>query len=192
MKAKLGSRISYANVVATLALFVALGGSSYAAILVTGKNVKDNSLTTRDVKNRSLLKKDFKAGQLPIGRRGATGAPGAQGAKGDPGTNGTNGTNGAPATALWAVVGLDGTLARGSHVVSTSRLPGLTAVYRVTFDRDVSNCAFLAGTGGTRFEAPSGEVSATRSSDNVNSVIVVRYNSAGAQFEQPFHLAVFC
>ena len=102
MKAKLASRISYANVVATLALFVALGGSSYAAILITGKNVKDNSLTTKDVKNRSLLKKDFKAGQLPAGRQGATGAPGAPGAKGDtgapggPGAKGDTGAQGAP------------------------------------------------------------------------------------------------
>ncbi len=95
MKAKLGSSVSYANVVATLALFVALGGSSYAAILITGKNVKDNSLTTKDIKDRSLLKKDFKAGQLPVGRRGATGAPGAQGAKGDTGAQGAPGAQGA-------------------------------------------------------------------------------------------------
>jgi len=37
-------RLSYANVVATLALFVALGGSSYAAIRITGKNVVDGTL----------------------------------------------------------------------------------------------------------------------------------------------------
>jgi hypothetical protein len=87
-------RPSHAVVVAYLALFVALGGSSYAAITVTGKNVKNSSLTGKDIKNnsvtgsdvksiktgdvtdRSLLAKDFKAGQLPSG---------AQGLKGDPG-----------------------------------------------------------------------------------------------------------
>ena len=41
MLAKLRSRLNYANVVATLALFVALGGSSYAAISISGKNVKN-------------------------------------------------------------------------------------------------------------------------------------------------------
>jgi len=93
---------TYANVVATLALFVALGGSSYAAIVVTGKNVKDSSLTTKDIKNRSLLKADFKTGQIPAGPRGITGtagangAAGAAGAPGAPGAPGGTGGQGAP------------------------------------------------------------------------------------------------
>lgn len=95
-------RITYSNVVATLALFVALGGTSYAALKVTGKDVKDSSLTgadiknssltTSDVKDSSLLAKDFKAGQLPAGPKGDKGD---KGDPGTPGTNGTNGTNGA-------------------------------------------------------------------------------------------------
>jgi hypothetical protein len=92
-------RLSYANVAATLALFVALGGTSYAALTITGKNIKNSSLTgadiknsslktsdiknnslkTSDIKNSSLLAQDFKAGQLPAGPKGATGAPGAPG-----------------------------------------------------------------------------------------------------------------
>lgn len=89
------SRMSYANVMATIAVFIALGGSSYAAIKVTGKNVKDSSLTGRDVKNssltgsdvkdRSLLSKDFKEGQLPAGPAGAPGAPGRDGVDGQTG-----------------------------------------------------------------------------------------------------------
>jgi hypothetical protein len=71
----LRSHLSYANIVATIALFLALVGTGYAALTITGKNVRNNSLTgkdvrnssltTRDVKNRSLLSRDFKAGQLP-------------------------------------------------------------------------------------------------------------------------------
>jgi hypothetical protein len=74
---------SYANVLATAALFVALGGSSYAAVEITGKDVRDgsltgadirnNSLTSADIKNGSLLAADFKPGQL----RGASGAAAA-------------------------------------------------------------------------------------------------------------------
>lgn len=90
------SCISYANVVATLALFIALGGSSYAAIVITGKNVKNNSLTTKDIKNRSLLKKDFKAGQLP---RGPAGLQGSSGPKGDTGPQGGPGPQGAKGAA---------------------------------------------------------------------------------------------
>jgi hypothetical protein len=98
------AKLSYANVVATLALFVALGGSSYAAIAITGKNVKDSSLTgrdiknssltTSDVKNRSLLAQDFKAGQLPAGPKGDTGAAGAAGAAGKNGQDGQDGQDG--------------------------------------------------------------------------------------------------
>jgi hypothetical protein len=57
-------RLSYANVMATIALFVALGGSSYAAISITGKDVKDATLTGLDVKNRSLTGADVKNNSL--------------------------------------------------------------------------------------------------------------------------------
>jgi hypothetical protein len=91
--AQLRSRLTYANVVATLALFVALGGSSYAAITITGKNVKDGSLTGKDVKNRSLGTTDLskKTVKSLTGKRGATGARGAQGAPAP--TNAITGAN---------------------------------------------------------------------------------------------------
>ena len=102
MPSKLRCRLTYANVMATIAVFVALGGSSYAAITITGKNVKDSSLTgkdiknssltTSDVKNRSLLALDFKSGQLPAGPQGAQGAKGDKGEKGDTGATGAAGT----------------------------------------------------------------------------------------------------
>jgi hypothetical protein len=47
-------RLSYANVMATLAVFIALGGSGYAALTITGREVADGSLTYRDVKRNSL------------------------------------------------------------------------------------------------------------------------------------------
>ena len=50
----MSKRLTYANVVATLALFVALGGGAYAAMTVTGKHVKNRSLTGRDIRAESL------------------------------------------------------------------------------------------------------------------------------------------
>ncbi|MFL5845986.1 MAG: hypothetical protein ACJ762_14960 [Solirubrobacteraceae bacterium] len=88
------------NAVAYLALFVALGGSAYAAVTVTGANVKNGSLTGRDVRNNSLTgadvkrlgggdvrdgtlrAKDFKPGELPAGAKGDTGEKGDTGAAG--------------------------------------------------------------------------------------------------------------
>ena len=51
---------SYANVTATLALVIALGGTSYAAI-----SSRRTASPRATVKDRSLLKKDFRPGQLP-------------------------------------------------------------------------------------------------------------------------------
>lgn len=51
---RLRRNLSYANLMATVAVFIALGGSSYAALSVTGKDVKDGSLTQRDLKLNTL------------------------------------------------------------------------------------------------------------------------------------------
>src|SRR5204863_5881647 len=80
-------RPSPALVVALLALFVALGGTGYAALKlpknsVGTKQLKKNAVNSSKVKNRSLVADDFKAGQLPAGPAGPAGA---QGPKGDQG-----------------------------------------------------------------------------------------------------------
>ena len=72
-------RPSASLLICVVALFVALGGTSYAALTVTGKNVKDSSLTTKDikdnsltssdVKDRSLRLRDFRSGELSGGDR---------------------------------------------------------------------------------------------------------------------------
>ena len=89
------------NAVAYLALFVALGGTSFAAAtVITGKNVKDSSLTGADVKKGSLTGSDVKNKSLApadfngsvTGPQGATGPQGPKGATGAPGQNGTNAT----------------------------------------------------------------------------------------------------
>jgi hypothetical protein len=58
------SHVSYANVTATLALFVALGGTSYAVLKVGSDDVVDNSLRSRDVRNKTLRSRDVRDGTL--------------------------------------------------------------------------------------------------------------------------------
>jgi hypothetical protein len=58
------SRPSPALIVAIVALFMALGGTSYAALKVTGKNVANSTLTGVDIKNRSLGPKEHKPDSL--------------------------------------------------------------------------------------------------------------------------------
>lgn len=61
-------RPSPALLVAIVALFMALGGTSYAALKITGKNVENSSLTGIDVKNKSLAEKELKPDTLTGGR----------------------------------------------------------------------------------------------------------------------------
>ncbi|HEX4669837.1 MAG TPA: hypothetical protein VH275_07700 [Solirubrobacterales bacterium] len=88
---KLRPKLSYANVIATLALFLALGGgAAYAASNIAknsvgAKQLKRNAVTGAKVKDGSLLAGDFKAGQLPVGERGPQGLQGAAGSPGAPG-----------------------------------------------------------------------------------------------------------
>jgi hypothetical protein len=91
-------RSPYANVTATLALFLALGGTSYAAITISGANVRNGTLTGADVKNESIKSRDvdngslraadFKSGQLPAGPQGLAGPQGPQGIQGPQGPAG--------------------------------------------------------------------------------------------------------
>jgi hypothetical protein len=88
------------NFVSYLALFVALGGTSYAAIKLPRNSVgsaqlRHNAVTSRKVRDHSLLARDFKAHQLPAGRQGEAGPAGAQGARGPAGGAGPQGSRGA-------------------------------------------------------------------------------------------------
>jgi hypothetical protein len=112
MLRKLRLRLTYANVVSSAALFLALGGGSYAAATLpknsVGSNqIKKNAIGASKVRDGSLMSRDFKNGQLPAGARGAQGLPGVQGLRGATGAPGAPGTNGDP--------GPSGT--SGAHVV---------------------------------------------------------------------------
>jgi hypothetical protein len=95
---RLLARLSYANVVATLALFIALGGASYAAV-----NLPEKSVGTRELKDQAVTPakvakstvKLFKGQRGPAGARGAPGSTGPVGATGQTGPAGPAGAAGA-------------------------------------------------------------------------------------------------
>ena len=66
---RLRRHFTYANVMATLAVFIALGGSSYAALNITGRDIKDGSLTHRDLKRNTLGGTKIKESRLGKVRR---------------------------------------------------------------------------------------------------------------------------
>lgn len=89
-------RLSPATVIAMIALAVALGGTGYAAVKLPSNSVgtpqlKNNAVTSVKVKNGSLLKADFKAGQAPAGPAGPSGSAGPAGPAGPAGVAGAPG-----------------------------------------------------------------------------------------------------
>lgn len=123
---QLRNLITYANVAASLALLLSLGGTAYAAVVITGKNVKDSSLTGADVQNGSLASKDLSAAarasfkgargsQGPAGPMGISGFDGARGTTGATGPQGDTGANGEPAAVVTSFASRDtGLLMRSS------------------------------------------------------------------------------
>lgn len=139
------SRLSYSNVVATLALFLALGGTSYAAIKLPKNSVgstqlKANAVTGAKVKNKSLTIDDL-ATSTRTKLRGATGATGAAGAAGATGKDGATGATG-PAGANGLTRALVKTGAASFHVANTTyhltTAPG-AGTYLVTADAQILN-----------------------------------------------------
>src|SRR3954447_13520154 len=103
---RLRERLTYANVTATLALFIALGGTSYAALSlprdsVGSRQIRAGAVHSSEVKDRSVRLSDISvsARKSLRGAVGPAGPPGAQGAS---------------AAKYFAVMNANGTLARGS------------------------------------------------------------------------------
>jgi hypothetical protein len=97
--------LTYANVMATVALFVALGGSSYAALRIGRNSIRareiapnavhrselaNRSVGTGEIVNGTLLAEDFRISPRgvkgPKGDRGPTGPAGPRGVVGPQGT----------------------------------------------------------------------------------------------------------
>jgi|GEM_PF-2481773 len=61
---KLRERLTFANIVALIALFVALGGTVYAANKINGKNIKKNSIPGNRIKKGTLTGTQVKSSTL--------------------------------------------------------------------------------------------------------------------------------
>ena len=72
MLQRIREKLSYANVMATLAVFIALGGSSYAAFTISGSQIQNNSIAGKKLKRNTLggtRIKESRLGKVPAARR---------------------------------------------------------------------------------------------------------------------------
>src|SRR6266508_992876 len=61
---RLRKRLTYANAMSTLAVFVALGGSSYAAFTINGSTIKNRSIAGKKLRHNTLTGVQIKESQL--------------------------------------------------------------------------------------------------------------------------------
>lgn len=202
LRSRLRANLTYANVVSTICLFVVLSGTAYAAATVTGKNVRNGSLSGLDLKNNSvrsadvrglrsadvadgaLLGRDFRAGELPAGpqgprgERGDAGPPGAAGERGDPGS-----------AVAYAYVRSDGTFdpARSKNIAFTEYVSvGMSDEGRYCVDASVPTRHAVA-----TLDLVPGEIGVTTQADcdgtTVDAYVRTR-NSDGFGIQRPFYI----
>lgn len=218
-------RLTYANVMATIAVFMGLGGGAYAAATVGSGDIENDAVLTRHLKNGEVRQADVAPAAVATGKLadGAVktaklgdGAVAAAKLKGgavtgaklagnavdsDKVADGTLTANDLAAGEVYlsAVVRSNGSLVRGRGVLSATRIT--TGNYHVDFDRNVSQCAFLAGV-----SLPDGYVSISNEVPTVlkagasNSVVGRVLVTASGQSstgsvvsrDKDFHLLVLC
>jgi hypothetical protein len=164
-------RLSYSNVIASLALFVALGGASYAAVAlpansvgtkqvkksaVTASKLKRNAVNSAKVKDGSLQRGDFASGTLLQGPQGPQGLPGQNGAPGQQGPPGTAHAFAFVDPSCGGVPTGPCTVFKAKNVVGArSAGPGLYCV-QVAAGIDLATTGSAAGVDDFRTEPPKG------------------------------------
>ncbi|HEY4278082.1 MAG TPA: hypothetical protein VGM91_07690 [Conexibacter sp.] len=198
------NHFSFANVVACLALFVALGGTGYAALALPRDSVGARELRAHAVGHAELARNAVRSdnvrdGALELGdlsrdaraalagSRGPAGAPGSVGPKGADGAPGASGAAGRDAVALWSIVSSFGT-SFGGNATATERVA--TGVYTVRFAPSVAGCAYSASLALVQgFDPSPGSI--TVAGDG-NGVRVKTFATDDSPESKGFHLIVVC
>ena len=195
-------RPSPALAMSMVALFVAMGGTGYAAITLPKNSVKAKQIAagavgSSEVKNKSLKVSDFASSARTAlkGSKGDTGAAGPAGQAGAPGAPGPG--------ARWALVKSDGTIAAQSGGISMTSASG--GQYYLDFGSSTvghpilvtGSYAASAANSGEFITSPCGTTTTDEQTiciqpgtDNPNHVYVRSSNSSGAATARGFYVAV--
>lgn len=190
--ARVRARLSYANVTASLALFIALGGTTYAATSlprnsVGSKQIRTNAVRASELRRNAVRSSEIRNGSIDLRDLAASTRNSLRGSQGPLGPSGPAGT------ADRAAVD-----SGGGHNVGTARTvthAGGSNQYTVEFAHDVSGCVYGATlaavqNGPTLEQPPAGRI--TVASAGGAKVLVKTYDAAGTGAPEPFHLLVAC
>jgi hypothetical protein len=184
------ARLTYANVLATLAFFLALGGTGVAAITlardsVGARHIRDGAVGASEIRRGAVGSAELRNRGIRLADISSSARASLRGAQGPAGPPGPAGTT------YRAAVN-----SGGSPVHGNARNAGHTetGVYTVEFDRDVSSCIYGATlarvAGGQVVDPPAGRL--TVASAGGSRVLVRTYNAAAQPADAPFHLLVAC
>jgi hypothetical protein len=189
---RLRGRLSYANVTASLALFIALGGTGYAAVTLPRNSVgsaqlRANAVGTKEIRRGAVRSGDIRNRAIRLSDLAASTRKSLRG------TPGPTGPAGKDAASFRAAISLAGVRVSGN--AQTTEHDRATNLYRVEFPADVSACIYTATlaavqNGPTLEQPPAGRI--TVQAGGGNNVLVRTFNAAGDPAEAPFHLIVAC
>jgi hypothetical protein len=181
---------SPAMLVALTGLFLALGGTGYAAARLLPRNsvgehqLRNSAVTGHKIRPHTIHLSDI-ATSTRNSLRGQTGPQGPQG------PTGPQGPPGPGAGIFHAAIDSGGGRVRGNAIASTGG--GGTGTYAIAFSRDVSTCeatATLASVpGGSVVDPPPGRITVRPSGTRVE---VHTYDENGAVRDLPFNVIVVC
>jgi hypothetical protein len=179
---------SYANAIATIAVFVAIGGTSFAAI-----TLPRNSVGEKQIKSRAVGSKELKRGAVRsrIIKNGAINLQDLSKATRDSlsGSAGPPGPPGPPAIALRASIGSSGGFVAGNPSASETVAPNKRLI---RFARDLAGCvptATLARNAGPNTDPGPGRIVVAIEG---NRVAVETFTADGSPAFLPFNLIVAC
>jgi hypothetical protein len=189
---RLRGRLSYANITASLALFIALGGTGYAAVTLPRNSVgaaqlRTNSVGTSELRKGAVRSSDIRNRTIRVEDLATKTRNSLRGTQGPPGPAGTD------AATFRAIMSLTGIPFGGN--ARTAEHDRTTNLYRVEFPSDISACTYTATlaavqAGTTLEQPPAGRI--TVQSGGGNNVLVHTFDAAGNAAEEPFHLIVAC
>ena len=173
LRSRLRRHLTYANVMASIAVFIALGGIGYAATSINGNKIVKQTIGAGKLKHKTLTGYQINTNKLGV-------VPSAKRA----------------AHTYWAVVNnpanpTNATLARFSDAgISVVEAGGSV---NVIFPVNVAGCANVAGRNNAGTSVPgAGYAQTNTSAANPNAIEVRTRDEKGAEADADFHLIVVC